>query len=481
MNKRQAIISKVINSNNGYIVLEAIAIEDPSTGEAIPKLLVSDGIGYHFEDLWPANGAEYTAAEPNRYPYRPYIFDELRPPEIPKTDEIFNEVLAEFRRFVDLEDEYRLLLASAVLLSYVQELFDAIPYFYLLGDNESGKTHTLRLISELAYRPLYGVSIPAADLFTFLSDDGFTPTIIEDEIQGIERDGEKSKIWKSGYKRGAKVPRITIKPNGEREIIYYNTYCLKFAAGEKAIDVKGLSERFITINMVEGYPEKDYYDDNDFERFSRIRNRLLLWRCNKLFDPSFPSFDDLDFLRGRMRELYAPLLAVSKETPYFDMMRGFVERKIEERVEAKRNSLEGFLTKIVAEKIRENQELKIEFAKIWAKIKEELQVEEHPARPDRLETDSYGVITKKRIGNRLHEALGSKTKRERTSEGVKVFHIFDPAKLLKAMRKYHVTDVTDVTDFLESMVNKKPLESSKMAPLKPIQGAPQPLDIFGDQ
>jgi len=330
----------------------------------------------------------------------------------------------------------------------------------------------LRLFSELAYRPLYGVSIPAADLFTFLSDDGFIPTIIEDEIQGIERDGEKAKIWKSGYKRGAKVLRITLKPNGEREIQYNNTYCLKLAAGEKAIRVKGLSERFIVINMVEGSPEKDHFDEDDFARFGELRNKLLLWRCGKLLDPLFPSFDGLDFLRGRMRELYGPLLAIAKETQAFTLIRGLVERKIRERMEAKQNSLDGLLTRIVARKIKDAGRLELEFGEIWAEIKMELMVEESPARPDRLETEPYGLITKQLVGSRLHEALGSETIRRRTGDGVKVFHAFEPARLLRAMRKYHVTDVTDVTEFLQGMEDRRPPEFWKIEPLKPLQAPP---------
>ena len=450
----QAIISKTFEDGH---VAEAVVAADLEDGEVKPMLLVGDGYGYQLT----LNFQGFKAVSPKSYPYQPYVFDSRINYEVPKTAELFEEVLAEVRRFIDLDDEYRVLLAASIMLSYVQERFETVPYIYLLGDNESGKTHALLLISYLAYRPLYGVSIPSADIFTYLENDGFVPTIIEDEIQGIERDTDKSKIWKSGYKKGAKVPRIKIKANGEREIEYYNTFSLKFAAGEKLIKVKGLTERFIVIQMIEGQPEKDYYDEEDFRRFTKLRNKLLLWRINKLTDPRFAQLE-LPWLRGRMRELYLPLLAVLKETRYYSIFERFVRRMIEDRVEAKRNSFEGFLTRIVAmvlkEKIKEGKsDLKIEFLDIWKEIKKELNAEESLSKPNRLETDVFGTLTKQKVGRRLREVLGSKVKRERDGDKVKVYHIFKAMKLLKAIRKYHVTDVTD---FLRDMAKKEAEENA---------------------
>ena len=432
----EKIVSKIVD--NGSVLLEAIAVEGQDEFE--PRLLISDGLACRIDEKVHMNGKAYVAVSPKCYPYPPYLFDERLDYHFPQTQEIFDKVLAEVKRFTDLEHESQVLISAAILLSYVQERFDTLPYLYLLGDNESGKSNTLRLIAELAYRALYGVGIPAADLFTYLGSDDYTPTIIEDEIQGIEKDTEKAKIWKAGYKRGAKVPRII---NEEREIRYFNTFCLKFAAGENLIDLKGLAERFIVIQMIEGQPEKDYYDDMDLDRFADIRRELLLWRCDKLFDPKLTYGFDLPWLRGRMRELYLPLLIVIRETTYYPLLEDFVRRKVEERKEAKRNSLEGFLTKVVASLIKEKRKFEIPFIDIWARIKEELDAEEHPAKPDRLETDAYGVLTKQRVGRRLREALGSNIKRERWEGKPMVIHVFDPKKLEKALRRYCVTDVTD--------------------------------------
>ena len=425
--------------------------------------------GFTIEDYLIIGQERVKPTPPSKYPYSPYVFDFNDERKAPDPKMLFEEVLEEFRRFVDVEDEIRVLMASTVMLSYVQEFFETVPYLHLLGDNESGKTHTLQLFAALCYRPLYGVSIPSADLYTFLGSDGHIPTIIEDEIQGVERDSEKAKIWKVGYKRGAKVPRIMIKPNGEREIEYYPAYCLKISAGEKLIQLKGLAERFITVNMVEGDPESDEYTREDYERFQKLRRKLLLWRMELLIDSTWPPSLEIPWLKKRMKELYKPLLVVASVHPaYYQVLEKFVEAKVEEKNEIKRNSLEGFLTKIVASLIKEKKSNEIPFLDIWSRIKFELDVEESPSRPDRLETDAYGVLTKQKVGRRLREALGSRVQRRWEEGRATVIHIFDLRRLEKCIKRYRLTDLIDLTDFLRDIVEEEAAENGVKGLEKPI-------------
>jgi len=160
-----------------------------------------------------------------------------------------------------------------------------------------------------------------------------------------------------------------------------------------------------------------------------------------------------------MRELYLPLLTVVRDTTYYQVLEEFVRRKVEERIEAKRNSLEGFLTKIVAFLTEERETYEIPFIDIWAKIKEELDIAEPPTKPDRLETDVYGVLTKQKVGRRLREVLGSQIKREWSEGKAMVIHIFNPQKLEKALRRFSLTDLTDLTDSQKAEVHEPPSKS----------------------
>jgi len=455
MNNRKGVSYKRFYRDRENVV-EAILYRDES-GEERPAFLIysinpvylKDG-GFRVEYRLTLRDKVFEPPPPSKYPYQPYIFDSNDELKAPDPEALFEVTLWQFRRFVDVEDEIRILFTSAVMLSYVQELFETIPYIHLLGDNGSGKTHTLQLFAELCYRPLYGVSIPSADLYTFLGSDDRIPTIIEDEIQGIERDLEKSKIWKVGYKRGGKVPRITIKSDGERVIEYYPAYCLKISAGEKLIQLKGLAERFINVNMVEGEPEYDEYTSEDYEAFGELRKHLLLWRMKTLIDSTWPPKLDIPWLKGRMKELYKPLLTVASVHPeHYKTLERFVKEKVEEKMRERRESFEGHLAIATIKLIGRLKTLEIPFEDIWLKLKMELNGLDHPNKPNQMETELFGILTKQKVGRRLREVLGSKTMLKRVEGGVKRVHVFDPMKVLKIAKKIHVTDVTDVTDFQE--------------------------------
>ncbi len=126
---------------------------------------------------------------------------------------------------------------------------------------------------------MLGVTIPSADTYGYLDDSDAPGTILEDEAQGLQRDMDKAKIYKAGYKKGAVVPRTMITQN-KRFIKYFRVFCFKACAAEEMPRVKGLLERFIFIPMVEGYPRKDWADFNeaDEKRLRNLRDMLLKWR-----------------------------------------------------------------------------------------------------------------------------------------------------------------------------------------------------------
>ncbi|MCW4046156.1 MAG: hypothetical protein NWE99_01135, partial [Candidatus Bathyarchaeota archaeon] len=242
-----------------------------------PAFLVAHKDSFRVCDEVTAEDEAFLPKEyPNEYPYEPYGYYEGA---VPSREELFWKVLDEFDLFLDVESIWKDYLAACVLLSYQQEKLRTVPYVYFVGDNESGKTVALNLLNWLCYRPMLGVTIPSADTYGYLDDSEAPGTILEDEAQGLQRDMEKSKIYKAGYKRGAVVPRTMLTQN-KRFIKYFRVFCFKACAAEEIPHVKGLLERFIFIPMVEGYPRRDWADFNeeDEKRLRQLRDMLLKWR-----------------------------------------------------------------------------------------------------------------------------------------------------------------------------------------------------------
>lgn len=401
---------------------------------AAPSFLVKTENGFDLLDVVTIDGEEVQPKTPRMYPYKPYgVYKDASP----TVDELWRMIRTEFEHFLDVEPIWKDVSATCVLLSYQQEKLVTVPYLYYVGDNESGKSTALQLLESLCYRPMYGVSVPSADVYGYLGDSDTIPTILEDEIQGIQKDIDKTKIYKAGYKLGAKVPR-TILLEHDRVIKYYNTFCLKAFASEKLPSVKGFIERCIFIPMVEGYPKKEWADlsKRDITRFQTLRNMLLKWRLETR-DNVLPELQ-VSF-RGRIKELWKPILQVAYDTPIYETLFNFVDNQIKERLDRKQNTLEGHIVKAVVKLYHGEQ---LPFSSIWNFLLDDLKGKVDSNKFHKMFTADFDMVSKKKVGYRLREVLSGKRKVIRLPDGLTKAWTFNQDKLRRIAKKYDYEFVT---------------------------------------
>ena len=166
---------------------------------------------------------------PSEFPYEAYGFFQGAPLD---SEDLFWKVRDEFNLFLDVESIWKDYLAACVLLSYQQEKLRTVPYPYFVGDNESGKTVALSLLNWLCYRPMLGVTIPSADTYGYL-DDAEAPDDPGRRGARNQKDSDKAKIYKAGYKKGAVVPRNVMMQN-KRFIKYFRVFASKPAQPKKS-------------------------------------------------------------------------------------------------------------------------------------------------------------------------------------------------------------------------------------------------------
>jgi len=446
--RERAILSFVFSDGR---VAEAIGIRN-ALGEYDPALLILGPEGFRVEREVFVGDVVLRGIDPRAYPYEPYVVEDLE--NIKSRVELVNEIYAEVNRFIDANPKEKAIFTAYVLMSYCPELFEKVPYLYLVGDNSSGKSHTLQLLAYLCYRPLYGVSIPPADIYSYLGKEKGDPplTIIEDEFQGSDRDTEKMKIYKAGYKRGARVPRIAIDQNGRRRQEFFNAFGPKVVAAEELIENKGFLERCIVIEMVEGTPEKDHYDREDEARFARLRGELLKWRMMVLAGREKLPQLELEWLKGRDRELYLPLLTVLEGTPLYSILEEKITRLIERKREEKRSSLEAQVAAVVLE-LAKDRGAEIPFPNIWDRLKERLNasVPSHPsiAIETVMDTEVYGRITKNKVGAILRDKLGlERVKTHRDGKFVVLYRITDSEKFRRTAKKFGLEDPLPINSLI---------------------------------
>jgi hypothetical protein len=446
-------------------------------------LAVNNGEFRVYEEV-TAEGETFLPKEhPGEFPYEAYgCFEEA----LPSREELFWKVREEFHLFLDVESVWKDYLAACVLLSYQQEKLRTVPYVYFVGDNESGKTVALNLLNWLCYRPMMGVTIPSADIYGYLDDSDAPGTILEDEAQGLQRDMDKAKIYKAGYKKGAVVPRTILMQN-KRFIKYFRVFCLKACAAEETPRVKGLLERFIFIPMVEGYPTKDWADFNkeDETRLRNLRNILLKWRLSTI-ESELPEVDLP--VKGRLKELWKPIIQIVSNLTVETDLRAHLEKLQNERLSEKTNTLEGHLVKVVCELYV--QGMPIAFSDIWDALVADLGGKLDDKKPNKMDTPDFGEITKQKIGYRLREVLSGKKIKVRGQEGAARNYEFDPEKLKRIAKKYACSFVPKFPTGTSSHqsytlpksekseeIHEKPTESTSKDSDKPVDTQPKVVQL----
>nr|NIO16216.1 hypothetical protein [Deltaproteobacteria bacterium]NIS80103.1 hypothetical protein [Anaerolineales bacterium] len=126
--------------------------------------------------------------------------------------------------------------------------------------------------------------------------------------------------------------------------------------------------------MVEGYPPKEWTDitTEDRQRLDDLRNMLLKWRLlSREWQLPNPTLS----IKGRLKELWKPLLQITNGLTIHETLEKFVEDQKNERLRAKQNTLEGHIVKVITElhnAANANPVPYIPFQTIWLGLAEDL-------------------------------------------------------------------------------------------------------------
>jgi hypothetical protein len=369
-------------------------------------------------------------------PYPPYRYYD----GVVDTNALMKEVYAEFDSFADADARYKHRWTVETFMTYQHEKLTTVPYEFLMGGEGSGKTHVGMVMSYLMYRPLWGVSFPAADIFTYLSmhQGG---TIIEDEVQGIERDRDKLKIYLVGYKQGAVVPRVFDLPDGRRLIRYFPCFGFKVAISRQAVKDDAFMERFIIARMVEGCPRRDEFRKEDVERLLALRDKLLKWRMQNM-DAPLAEVDPQ--VTGRLKELWTPLLQVGAQIGLEREMRSALALEYQEYRGRREESLEAVILRAYLNALLKSKDGLVPSDDIWSELLLEPGGVVDPRRPDWLHTAEHGDVSKALVGRRLKDRLAAERKKIRVGDKTMWAWCIPEDRLLRLVRRYICSCVPDL-------------------------------------
>jgi hypothetical protein len=189
-----------------------------------------------------------------------------------------------------------LAIALWIMFAWVHEVAARhSPYLVATSpEPDSGKsTLTIDVLGWLVPKPFSGAEHTAATVYR--TADAHKPTMLFDDVDTLfERKPDLTSIFKIGWKRGVKVPRV--ETVGRQKVtVWYDPFC------PKACNLIGLNMpsplvgRFIIVKLQPKLPE-EHVDEvtGDDETFANLRRKLKRWsddRAGELKDanPALPA------------------------------------------------------------------------------------------------------------------------------------------------------------------------------------------------
>ena len=127
------------------------------------------------------------------------------------------DIRAYLHRYVDLSPAFVDIAAHYVLLTWVYDAFNELPYLRFRGDYGTGKTRALMTIGSICYKPFFASGASTVSpIFHVLDAVGGTLILDEADLRFSDATADLTKILNNGTMRG--IPVLRTMTNRHREL-----------------------------------------------------------------------------------------------------------------------------------------------------------------------------------------------------------------------------------------------------------------------
>jgi hypothetical protein len=289
----------------------------------------------------------------------------------------YRNIMDLLQKYCDLDEIHYPIIATWIIGTYFHDQFYSYPYLFLNAMRGSGKSRTLKLITNLSYKGQVQMSMTEAVLFRTNGTLGI------DEFEGLSRRGNENlrELLNASYKKGTKVKRMKQKKTMEgveqvveefdvyRPIVMANIWGMEEVLGDRCIslvieksnnkkitslveiwewdkifiETKKILENVVVYrNVVNVVSPRVYREWNKYVTSIYITTQTTQTTYNnKNYTKLFKSLNSMQ-LDGRTFELVMPLLIISwkiGETTYTQLhncIKNYIaERQEDQFVESK--------------------------------------------------------------------------------------------------------------------------------------------------
>lgn len=252
-------------------------------------------------------------------PYNPLLFKKLilfpdGPSDYGSKQELLGLIRSFIHRYVDLTETFELIASYYVLLTWVFDQFNELPYLRVRGDYGSGKTRFLKTVGSLCYKPIFASGASTvAPIFHILNQVGGTLILDEGDFRFSDEKAEIAKILNNGNAKGFPVLRCQKINQREFSPVAYEVFGPKIISSRNDYEDKALESRFICedVGLRKVRKSIPITLPESFEAEAlELRNKLLLWRLenySKMGNPEDYVSHSIDW---RLNQIYSPLLTL---------------------------------------------------------------------------------------------------------------------------------------------------------------------------
>lgn len=328
------------------------------------------------------------------------------PAEYRSTEKLADKIERYITRYVALSPEFLSIASSYVLLSWVYDAFNELPYLRFRGDYGSGKSRALTVIGSLLYKGFFasGASTVSPIFHTL---DAFKASLVLDEadFRFTDEKAELVKILNNGNVKGFPVLRTQVTPAKEFEPRAFTVYGPKIVGMRGAYDDRALESRFLTEEMSGRSLPADIpisLPDAQEAEARALRSKLLMFRIRErgrtAIDPALASAS----LEPRMNQILLPLLSVAPTVEAQQAILAYASRMQSSVRSDRASSTEGQLLQVIADLLGQNDKAVMPLQEIVSAFSVRFGAEY-----DRPITNRYlGGVLRSRLGLPLYKTNG---------------------------------------------------------------------------
>jgi hypothetical protein len=253
-------------------------------------------------------------------------------PSKPVKYESTSVLLVEIQQFIKRyavveEEEWVNVISHYVLMTWVYDRFQAVPYLRFLGDSGTGKTRILEVIHALSYKGIkVSGNITGAGLFRLIEIIRGTLAVDEADFKNSDDWSDITKILNNGYAKGMPIFRCHKENNDPEPYTVFGPKLLstrnRFA--DDATETRCLTLETKTVRVPKHIPLQlppAFHDEAQV-----LQNKLLQWRFDN-FQTTHAIEDGLrDIVFVRTAQIGSSLMAVAPDDVRRGQLIAFLQR-----------------------------------------------------------------------------------------------------------------------------------------------------------